>query len=191
MLKSNAEPGFFATAAVKRTLWGFLILAGSVGFSFVFACATPFAALATLAALNMPRRDVFAVVGFAWLANQVIGYGLLGYPQTWDSFAWGGAIGIGAGLGAWAAAVAADRTQRMGKAPAIAVAFLAACLAYQAVMYVSGLVLPGGGFSLAIVETVLMINAGALLGLLVAYRAAVAIGLVAATDSPVPQPAAA
>jgi len=191
MLKSSAEPGPFATPAVKRAVWGFLILAGSVGFSFVFACATPFAALATLAALNMPRRDVFAVVGCAWLANQAIGYGLLHYPQTWDSFAWGGAIGIGAGLGAWAAAAAADRMQPAGKVPAIAAAFLAACLAYQAVMYVSGLVLPGGGFSLAIVETVLTINAGALLGLLVAYRVAVAIGLVAASSRPAPQPAAA
>lgn len=191
MLKSSAEPGPFATAAVKRALWGFLILAGSIGFSFVFACATPFAALATLAALNMRRRDVFAVVGCAWLANQAIGYGLLHYPQTWDSFAWGGAIGVGAGLGAWAAAAAADRMQPMGKAPAIAVAFLAACLAYQAVMYVSGLVLPGGGFSLAIVETVLTINAGALLGLLVAHRAAVAIGLVAVSNHSAPQPATA
>ena len=37
--------------AVKRSLWVALITAGSVGFSFALACATPFAALATLAAL--------------------------------------------------------------------------------------------------------------------------------------------
>lgn len=175
---------------MKRALWGVVVLVGSVGFSFVFACATPFAALATLAALNMPRRDVFTVVGCAWLANQVIGYGLLGYPQTWDSFAWGGAIGLGAGLGAWAAAVAADRMGAVGKGPAIVVAFVAACVAYQAVMFVSGLVLPGGDFSLAIIQTVLMINAGALVGLLVVHRIAVAIGLVAASGSPAPRPAA-
>ena len=43
-----------------------------IGFSFALACATPFAALATLAALNTPRRDLFALVGVAWLANQII-----------------------------------------------------------------------------------------------------------------------
>jgi hypothetical protein len=41
-----------------------------------------------LAAFNMPRRDLFALIGLAWLANQIIGYGFLAYPQTWDSFAW-------------------------------------------------------------------------------------------------------
>lgn len=189
MLDDSVERGPFVAPAAKRALWVSLIVVGCIGFSFVFACATPFAALATLAALNMPRRDVFAVVGLAWLANQAIGYGLLGYPQTWDSFAWGAAIGIAAGLGAWAAMVAADRTQRFGKVLAIAAAFAAASLAYQAIMYLSGLVLPGGGFSLSIVMTVLTINAGALLGLLVVHRFAVAAGLVATSHSPMRQTA--
>jgi hypothetical protein len=191
MLNSRAEPEMFSNPAVKRALWVFLIVAGSVGFSFVFACATPFAALAALAALNMPRRDVFSVMGMAWAANQLIGYGLLGYPQTWDSFAWGAAIGIGAGLGAWAAMAAADRMPRSGTVAAVAAAFVAACLAYQAVMFVAGLVLPSGGFSLSVVAIVLKINAGALIGLLAAHRIAVAVGLVAGTPLPGPRPAAA
>jgi hypothetical protein len=88
------------TAALRCALWIALITVGSIGFSFALACATPFAALATLAALNMPRRDLLALVGVAWLANHIIGYGFLAYPQTWDSFAWGGAIGIAALLAA-------------------------------------------------------------------------------------------
>lgn len=49
----------------KRVLWVTLLLVATIGFSFVLACATPFAALATLAALNMPRRNLFALAGVA------------------------------------------------------------------------------------------------------------------------------
>ena len=45
----------------------------SIGFSLVFACATPFVALVTLAALTMSRRDAFIVTGAVWLANQAVG----------------------------------------------------------------------------------------------------------------------
>lgn len=85
---------------MRRSLWIGAGDVSSIGFRFVLACATPFAALATLAALKMSRRDLFTLVSAAWLANQFIGYGFLAYPETWDSFAWGGAIGIAAFLAA-------------------------------------------------------------------------------------------
>src|SRR5262245_44914939 len=55
-----------------------MVILSSIGFSFALACAAPLAALATLAALKMSRRDLFTFVGAAWLANQLIGYGFLG-----------------------------------------------------------------------------------------------------------------
>jgi hypothetical protein len=42
----------------------------------------------------MRKREAFALTGANWFANQIIGYGCLHYPRTWDSFAWGAAIGI-------------------------------------------------------------------------------------------------
>ncbi len=68
-----------------RAGWIALITAATVIGSFVFACATPFPALGALAALHLPRRDAFVLVGVNWLVNQIIGYGFLHYPMTWDS----------------------------------------------------------------------------------------------------------
>jgi len=76
-----------------------VLTAAAILFSFAFACATPFPALTALAALHLRRSDALALTGIAWVANQAIGYGLLGYPQTWDSFAWGGVIGVSAFAG--------------------------------------------------------------------------------------------
>jgi len=73
----------------RRAGWITLLTIASVLFSFALTCATPFPALASLAALHMNRRDAFALIGVSWLANQIVGYGFLHYPQTWDSFAWG------------------------------------------------------------------------------------------------------
>lgn len=175
-----------STATAKRNLWVSLIVLGSIGFSFIFACATPFAALASMAALGMPRRDVFAVVGLAWLANQGIGYGLLGYPQTWDSFAWGAVIGIAAGLGAWAAISVAERLSQHNRLLVIGLSFLAAFVGYQLTLRVAGFVVGGSGdFSLAIVTYVLKVNLGGLAAVLLAHRLAVATGFVGTAETAV------
>lgn len=179
MLNSDVGRAGRVASSWKQALWIGLLLAGSIGFSFVFACATPFAALAALAALNMPQRDVYSVVGGAWVANQAIGYGFLHYPQTWDSFAWGGAIGIACAVGAVASVIVAPRIARWGKVTSVAAAFLAAFAAYQAGLFVASLGLPGGGFSLSVLSQVLVTNVGALIGLVVAHQIAVAVGLVA------------
>ena len=44
----------------RRAGWVVLITLATILGSFIFACATPFAALAALAALFLPRRDTFA-----------------------------------------------------------------------------------------------------------------------------------
>ena len=63
-------------------LWIALIGGGSIALSRAFACATPFAALATLAALTMGGRDAVLLVGFVWAANQAVGFGLLHYQAV-------------------------------------------------------------------------------------------------------------
>jgi hypothetical protein len=161
----------------RRTIWIGLIVASGIGFSFFFACVTPFAALATLTALKIERRDTFAVVGLIWLANQAIGYGVLGYPWTWDSAAWGLAIGL-SGLLALFVAMALSSTRA---APlAISLPFIGAFASYELVLYVAGFVLPGGGggFTASVVEQVFLVNVLALLGLLAGYQLARTTGLL-------------
>ena len=82
--------------AVRRAGWIAALSIAAVAGSLLFACTTPFAALATFAALYMQRRDAFMVTGITWLANQLVGFGFLHYPHTWTTAAWGIAIGVSA-----------------------------------------------------------------------------------------------
>ena len=164
----------------RRWLWILLLTAASVFVTLGMACATPFAALATLAALHMSRRDGLALIGIAWLADQLVGYGLLGYPRTANSFAWGLILGVGAFVALLVAQALADRVRARGTLLAGAVAFAGAFVAYQAVLVAATAVLASGAeaFSLPIVAWVLRVNLLSLLGLLILYRLAVWIGLV-------------
>jgi hypothetical protein len=58
----------------RRPLWIALLVAASVAFTLGFACATPLAAFAAIAALSMPRKDALLLIGLVWLANQAIGF---------------------------------------------------------------------------------------------------------------------
>jgi len=158
-------------STARRTAWVVLLAGAGVLTSFAFACATPFAALAALAALHLRRADAFGLVALAWLANQVIGYGFLNYPVTWDSLAWGVMIAVAA-CAALAAAEFADRApvRRRGAAGALAghlAAVAAAFAAYEAVLFGATAVLPveDYAFSPAVVLLLLKINAVAFAGL--------------------------
>lgn len=164
-----------------RALWIALIASTGICLSLVFACATPFAALATLAALKLDRRDAFTVVALVWFANQAIGYGLLGYPTTWDSVAWGIAIGMSVSL----ALVAAMGLSASRPAPfAISLPFLAAFATFELGLYAAGYVLPGsdGGFVASVVWHIFVINAVALCSLMIAYNLAIMLGNLVRQD---------
>ena len=62
----------------------------------MFACPTPFAAFGVLAAMTLPRADALRITVALWLANQIIGYAVLGYPRTANSVMWGLAIAVAA-----------------------------------------------------------------------------------------------
>jgi hypothetical protein len=61
----------------RRVGWIALLTIAAVAGSFVFAYATPFPAIAALAALHVNRRDAFVLTGVMWIANQTVGYGFL------------------------------------------------------------------------------------------------------------------
>ncbi|HEY0183831.1 MAG TPA: hypothetical protein VGC09_13575 [Rhodopila sp.] len=152
-----------------RAIWTVLIVASGLCLSPYFACVTPFAALATLAGLKLSRRDAFAVMAAVWLANQVVGYGYLGYPWTWDSMAWGVVIGLSSGLGILAArGLSVTRPAPL----AVSLPLVGAFTAFELGLYVAGFALPGSdwAFSATVIAHVFLVNAVALCGLMAVYH---------------------
>jgi hypothetical protein len=162
----------------RRLIWIAIVSASSILFSYGMACATPLAAIAAVCALTLPRKDAILLVAFAWLSNQAVGYLILDYPRSWDSYAWGLAIGIAA-FGSLFTSIAVRRLEWAFPARLTA-AFLLAFAAYEIVLYAATAVLPSGddAFSTAIVLKILEMNAIALVGLAVLHRSAEAIGFL-------------
>jgi hypothetical protein len=157
-----------AMKSATPMLWVALIAALSVGGSYVYACAAPFAAIGALAARKMDLATGLTLVALTWIANQIVGYGLLGYPQTANSFAWGGAIG----LGAVAALFAARMIENLGwgTVAATVASFAVAFIAYEATLYLASFGLGGSDtFSFDIVARIFGINAVAFAGILALY----------------------
>lgn len=155
------SPATTPALARNEKIWLLFLITGSIAFSYIFACAVPLAALAAAAALTVPKREAFLFILCVWLANQLVGYALLDYPQTADSVLWGGVMAL-AGL---TAAVAAFATARRLPAslPELArygAVFAASFIAYELVL-LAGAFTPLGGlddFAPAIIGRVLSID---------------------------------
>ena len=93
----------------RKPAWIALLVAASVAFTLGFACATPLAAFAAVAALTMTRRDALLLVGLVWLANQCVGFSVLHYPWTAECLAWGAGLGVIALFSVFAAEFSARR----------------------------------------------------------------------------------
>ncbi|MBB3398690.1 MULTISPECIES: hypothetical protein [unclassified Rhizobium] len=121
--------------------------------------------MATTAAIALPRRMAIFPAVRAWLGNQAIGYFVLSYPQTWDSYAWGFAIGVAATASVFA--VFAVLGFGIAFAVRTIVAFLAVFVACERILFAATALLPSGdgAFSIAVVAQVLTINAVAALAL--------------------------
>ena len=71
-------------------LFCLVLLTGSCALaSFAFACATPFAAFAVVASSLLPLTPALLVTAGAWIVNQAIGFGVLGYPLDQNTVFWG------------------------------------------------------------------------------------------------------
>lgn len=134
--------------------------------SFAFACATPFAAFAVIAAAMLPLQSALLVTVAAWLVNQGIGFGFLHYPVDASTILWGLVIG-GAALAATAASTAVLRvTARTGTAVALSAALIAAYAAYELVLFAATPFLGGAeDFSKAIVGRLGLLSVLWLIGL--------------------------
>jgi len=153
-------------------LWIALIGIASILLSRAFACATPFAALATLSAFTLRGREAVALVALVWLTNQVVGFGVLHYPWTLATFAWGAAIGVAALAGLIAAGEVVRRVVTLWVS--IPLALSAAFAAYELVLYASTAFLPAGpgAFAFLVLLRIFAVNAAAIGLLLAAHRVA-------------------
>ncbi len=159
-------------------LWIALIAGMSVLGSFAFACVAPLAAISALAARTMGRAEGLALVVTAWVVNQAVGFLLLSYPHSAESYAWGAALGVASVLSYFAATAATSFVKPT--LPATVAAFVAAFAIYQLALYAFGVATSytGDSFSMAIVSEVFWINAVAFVGFLIVHRAAVALTLM-------------
>ena len=137
-------------------MFGFVLLTLSCALaSFAFACATPFAAFAVVAAAMLPLRPALLVVTGAWLVNQTIGFGALHYPVDGGTITWGFVIGAAA-LVATAAASTILRMLPQGHTPLMfALALIAAYAVYELALFAVTPFLGGeGAFTAAIVTRI-------------------------------------
>jgi hypothetical protein len=152
-----------ASLDLKPMAWPALLAVSSVVFSLGFACATPFVALATLAALTMRQRDASLTILTVWTINQGIGFGVHHYPHRLDTVAWGVMIAIAA-LSAGLMASGFGPAMRANRGIAGISAFISAFAVYETVLFVSALVLPGSlaAFAAPVMLRILTINVAAL-----------------------------
>jgi hypothetical protein len=166
------------TQLAKRFVWGAVLTVVTVASSLAVACATPFAALAALAALFLPRRDALVLIAVNWLANQAIGFGLLHYPLNWDCYRGGIDLGVAAGLSTVAAMFAHRALGRMAVAPRAIGSFAVAFLTYEAALLVLSPVGSSADFAAPVVLYIFYVNAIAFVGLLLLKTAAAALGFM-------------
>ena len=160
-------------------VWLALLVAGSVAFTLGFACATPLAAFAAAAVLTLPRNQALCLTGAVWLASQIVGFAVLGYPWTADCVAWGVVLGVAALGGTVTARTLAVRFEPNRFIVRFA-AFAAAFVVYEVVLFIAAAVALSGieDFTAAILLRILAINAAAFVVLLVADNIAARTGFL-------------
>ncbi|MDJ0608375.1 MAG: hypothetical protein QNJ67_05320 [Kiloniellales bacterium] len=163
----------------QSPLWMGVLVAASILFSFALACGMPFAALGALGALTLVPRSAFLLAGLGWLANQMIGYGFLGYPLDAITLAWGVALGLSALAGVGAAILSLRLARKAGLALAIPVAFVASWAAQQGTVFAASLLLgaTASAFAPAVLWFIFWTNAVAFAGLLAVQWMGGRIGL--------------
>lgn len=169
-------------AEIRQTaLWMGALVAAAIFFSLALACGMPFAAIAGLAVLTLSPRDAVRLAGLGWLANQVIGFGFLGYPVEAMTLAWGVALGASALAAVGAAHLARRNLPGDSVSLRLILVFLAAWAGQQGTVLAASLVLGGTATAFAphVVWFILWTNALAFAGLLSAQSLGAKAGLAA------------
>jgi hypothetical protein len=163
-------PRLAPVAPRHAPLFCFALLTVASGLaSLVFACATPFAAFAVIAAAQLPLRQALLVVVGAWLVNQGIGFGVLHYPIDATTMLWGLAIGAAALAGTLAASIVLRASSRWPAPPALTLALVGTYAVYELVLLAATPMLGGAAsFTAAIVARIGLTSMAWLIGLVAA-----------------------
>lgn len=155
----NSHHDRLGASPVLNSAWSaFLLVASAVG-SLVFACVTPFAALAAVAAMTLPLPLALATTMSVWLSNQAIGFLVLAYPVSGNSLGWGLALGLAALAALAATSFITKRVDDRSASRRWIVGLGAAFLVQQGVLFAASGILGGGeGFSATVIGDVASIN---------------------------------
>ena len=166
----------------RHVLWLTVLVAASVAFTFGFACAVPFAAFGAATALTLGTRDALLLTIALWLANQIVGYGFMGYPWEATTLLWGGVLGVVALLSTAAARIASAQLARTSYSAILIGSFAAAFIVYEGSLYLVSAAWLGGtdAFAASTIAYIAGLNALAFVGLLVLERLGRMLGLAAA-----------
>lgn len=155
-----------------RHLWVGLMTVASTVTTLALACATPFPALAALAATQVRRTEGVMLMGAAWAISQAVGFCLLDYPLNAKNLAWASALGSAA---ISALLVARFAVARLGNASSLArlvIAYVAAYVGFKAVLLGWVMALDDGwaAFSTEILARQFVRYGAILIGLVVLHR---------------------
>lgn len=182
MMMTSAQTG-------ASTLWIILLTAASTVTTLALACATPFPALAALAAMHMRRRNGLTLMALAWGASQATGFFILHYAIKDTTLGWASGLFVAAmasGLGAYAALKHLE-----GRPPALRLgtAYVAAFAAFKLVIAAFAAFWLGGldtSLDLGIMAKQFVRNAAILGGLLAIYHGLIALGVPSARRDMLP-----
>lgn len=152
-----------------------LLLAGATTFgAAALGCATPFPAIAAIAALHMRPRDGVVLVLLSWVVSQAIGFGLKGYPLDPSTLCLAGAMGGSALVGLFASTMLLRHTPVSNGVLCAAVALIGAFAAFKGAVLVPSLLLADGahGFTTDVLARQVVRNIAFLGGLLILHRLA-------------------
>lgn len=177
-----AVPTFLSVPTIgwRRDLWLAILIAASVGFSLLFACVTPFGALAVVAAMTLSFRSAVKFMLVAWLANQSVGVLILDYPQTLETCIWGAVIAASGLCALYAARWTAVKFANLPELTRFGTTLLSAVAAHELVLFAAALSPLGGAdnFSPEILAGVMAVNVVSLAGMCALNQLALATGLM-------------
>ena len=158
--------------AVSRNLWIGLMTIASTVTTLVLACATPFHALAALAAVRVRRNEGLLLIGAAWVASQLVGFCVLDYPKNSNSIAWSVALVMAAVGSLIVAQFSVAKLNGVHVIARLVVAYVAAYVGFKLVVLGWSFALDDGwaAFSAKILLRQFVRYGGILVGLVILHR---------------------
>jgi hypothetical protein len=171
---ASAPPRETATGARSSTLvtklWLAILAVAAVGGSLALICVAPFAAFAVATAGTLRLRSALGAMSVIWLANQAVGFAVLGYPWTLNTVLWGLGIGAAAVLATLAAAGVLGRFRPSPVWLRLPLAFGTAFVVYEVALLAVAFVLGSGNvFAPALLGRLALIDAAWLGGLVLVH----------------------